>query len=119
MHLQRLLNTETGRFFISLLLGIGLATLFRKVCTDKNCITFNGPVINEIDGKVFKHGEGCYQYSMAPTTCDNTKQIIDITDPPKEGEKFPSPIMGKSLPQPSTGTNPSSTASSTFSKWFS
>jgi hypothetical protein len=116
MHLQRLLNTETGRVFISILLGLGLATLFRKVCNDKNCITFNGPIISEVDGKIFKHGEGCYQYSMTPTKCDNTKQIVDITDPPKEGEKIPSPIMGQV--QPSNMSPPSTTASSVFSKWF-
>ena len=38
MHLKRLLNTYTGKMMISILLGLGLATLFRKACNDKNCI---------------------------------------------------------------------------------
>ena len=63
MNFQRLVNTTTGRNIISILLGIGLATLFRRACTDKNCIVFNGPVISEVEGKIFKHGEKCYKYS--------------------------------------------------------
>ena len=45
MNLRRLLESELGKNIISILLGLGLATLFRKVCTDKNCIRFNGPII--------------------------------------------------------------------------
>ena len=54
MNFQRLLNTEYGRNIISIFLGLGLASLFRKVCTDKNCIIFNGPIIGDIEGKTFK-----------------------------------------------------------------
>ena len=54
MHLKRLLNTSLGKFFISVLLGLGLATLFRKACNDKNCLQFNGPVISEVDGKMMR-----------------------------------------------------------------
>jgi len=66
---------------ISVLLGLGLATLFRKVCTDKNCITFNGPVISEIDGKIFRHGNGCVKYSTVSSKCDTKKQIIEMGNP--------------------------------------
>jgi hypothetical protein len=89
MNLKRLLNTGLGKFFISVLLGLGLATLFRKVCKDKNCITFNGPVISEIDGKIYKYGEKCFKYSATAAKCDTTKQVVDmhagetaITSPP-------------------------------------
>jgi hypothetical protein len=85
MNLKRLLNTGLGKFFISLLLGLGLATLFRKVCTDKNCITFNGPVISEIDGKIYKYGEKCYKYVYAPSSCDATKKIVDISSDQHSG----------------------------------
>ena len=51
MNFKRLLNTEIGRNLISIVLGIGLAALFRKVCKDKNCLVFNGPVIGEFENK--------------------------------------------------------------------
>jgi len=84
MNLRRLLDSNLGRMIISVLLGLGLATLFRKVCKDKNCITFNGPVISDVDGKTFKHDASCYKYKMEHTTCDKTKQIVDIGDKQKE-----------------------------------
>ncbi len=76
MNFKRLLNTNVGRMFISMLLGLGLATLFRKVCTDKNCIDFNGPIIEEGNDKPYKFNDKCYKYSFAPDKCRDTKQII-------------------------------------------
>lgn len=76
----RLLNTETGQLFISVLLGLGLATLFRKVCTDKNCIRFNGPVISEVDGKTYQFDEYCYKYNLVPSRCSALKKTVHIDD---------------------------------------
>ena len=64
MNIKRLLNTPMGKILLSIILGLGLATLFRQVCHGKNCITFNGTVINEIDGKIYKFGEDCYEYNI-------------------------------------------------------
>lgn len=80
MNFKRLLNTQIGVAFISILLGLGLATLFRKVCKDRDCIHFKGPVITDITGKVFKHGEKCYNYKFHPSTCNNNKKILNITN---------------------------------------
>ena len=55
--------------------------LFRKVCNDKNCIVFNGPIISDIDGKIYKHGDKCYKYSTSPDKCDTTKKIVNIGEP--------------------------------------
>lgn len=76
MYLQRLLNSKMGKIVLSIILGFGLATLFRKVCTDKNCIVFNGPVISEED--IYKYDEKCLKYSMESTSCDNATKIIEI-----------------------------------------
>lgn len=78
MNLKRLLNTPMGVFFISVLLGLGLATLFYKACDGKKCIDFNGPLIDEIDGKTYKFGEECYKYSIQSAPCDSTKKVIEL-----------------------------------------
>ena len=80
MNFKRLLTTPLGQIMISIILGLGLATLFRKACNDKNCIVFNGPIITDIEGKIFKHGEKCYKYSAVSDKCDSTKRVIDISD---------------------------------------
>lgn len=84
MNIKRLFNTKTGVFFISLLLGLGLATLFRKVCNDKNCITFNGPVLGDIEDKIFEENGNCYTYTLSKERCDSNKQIVDVHDAKKE-----------------------------------
>ena len=80
VNFKRLLHTNTGRNIISLILGLGLATLFHKVCKDKDCILFSGPVISEVDGKIYKQDDVCYKYDIETTKCDETKQIINITN---------------------------------------
>ena len=64
---------------ISIVLGLGVASLFRKVCNDKGCIRFNGPIISDIDEKIYKHGEKCYKYDTNPDKCDPKKRTIDIS----------------------------------------
>ena len=77
MNFKRLLYTDLGRIFISIILGLGVATLFRKICTDKSCIRFNGPIISDLEDKIYKHGEKCYKYNPNPQTCqDSSKKII-------------------------------------------
>jgi hypothetical protein len=91
MNLKRLVNTPIGRNIVSILLGIGLATLFRRACTDKNCIVFNGPIISEVEGKTFKHGDKCYKYSTVSEKCDPMKRVVDIreqTNDETEGKLF-------------------------------
>ena len=87
MNLQRLLNTKLGRVFISILLGIGLATLFQRTCSDKNCIVFNGPIIKEFDNKIYKYDGKCYKYAASSSKCDaDTKKVLAIpTDENIEG----------------------------------
>lgn len=65
---------------ISILLGLGLATLFRKACNDRSCLSFNGPVISEIDGKTYKFGEFCYKYELQAAKCDSTRRTVEIDD---------------------------------------
>ena len=84
MQFNRLLNTDLGRIFISILLGMGVATLFRKVCTDKKCIIFNGPIIGDFDKKTYQYDGKCYKYKTVASKCDSTKRIIDVTSPPTE-----------------------------------
>lgn len=78
MNFKRLLHTELGILVISVLMGLGLATLFRKACNDKNCIIFNGPVIDTVTGKTYQYGEYCYKYSIHPVLCNKNKKIVDI-----------------------------------------
>jgi hypothetical protein len=78
MNFRRLFHSDVGKNIISIILGLGLATLFRKVCNDKNCIQFNGPIIDDIEDKTFKHGDKCYKYTTESDKCDSTKRIVKV-----------------------------------------
>ena len=84
MNIKRLINTPIGQVLLSIILGLGLATMFRHVCHGKNCISFNGPVISEINGKIYKFGENCYEYKIKHEKCNPTKRVVEIKDSSKE-----------------------------------
>ena len=81
MNFKRMLNTPLGQFLISMIMGLGLATMFRRVCDSKNCILFNGPVISEIDGKIYKYDEYCYKYELNAVKCNSMKKTVRLSNP--------------------------------------
>ena len=54
MNLKRLIYSDVGRIVISIILGLGLATLFRRVCKERDCLVFHAPKVNKIKNQVFK-----------------------------------------------------------------
>lgn len=92
LKVNRLLNTPLGQIMISILLGLGLATLFRKACKGKNCIHFSGPIIDDINHKIYKYGDSCYQYELkAAPKCqsDKIKRTVDIAARPDTQPQHP------------------------------
>ena len=75
-----------GRIIISILLGLGFATLFRKVCADGSCLQFDGPVISEVDGQTYEFGEYCYKYELQPRVCDNKRKTVEMRESESESE---------------------------------
>lgn len=90
MNIPRLLNSAMGRIIISILLGLGLATLFRKACVDGSCLRFNGPVISEVDGKTYQFGEYCYKYDLMPSQCDSKRKTVEFDDEEPTKDSKPS-----------------------------
>lgn len=85
-NISRLLNTDTGRLLISILLGLGLAALFRGKCVDRKCIKFKGPVIDRITGKIYRFNESeCSKFNLVPVRRDDTKKTVDLPATPEQG----------------------------------
>jgi len=78
MFVRRLIYSKFGQNIISILLGLGLATFFRKACNDRNCLLFRGPDMDNIRGKIFKYNDKCYKYKENAQTCDKTKKIVEF-----------------------------------------
>ncbi len=80
-NLKNLVSSEVGRILISIVLGLGLATLFRKACNDRSCIVFKGPMLDQVNERVYQYGDECYEYNLKPTKCDPTKHIVPFDNP--------------------------------------
>ena len=80
IHLDKFLRTQSGKYIMSLLLGIGLASFFRFVCKDKNCIVFAGPPIDDIKDKIYKNQDKCYKLVPTATKCNKNKKIVNFAD---------------------------------------
>lgn len=78
MGLERILHTRFGQILLSIILGFGLASLFRKACKDRNCLVFKAPNHNEIDKKIYNFDGECYQFKPKVKRCDVTKNILEF-----------------------------------------
>jgi hypothetical protein len=76
MHLDKLLHTQSGKYLMSILLGFGLATLFRVTCKGKNCLLFKAPPLEEVEDKIFKFNDKCYTYHYKMESCNSKKRIV-------------------------------------------
>ena len=80
MGLKQLLHTQTGGYIISIVLGLGLASLFRKACQNRKCMKFEAPSSTDIEKYVYHYDDPtkCFKYDPHITKCDAKKQIISI-----------------------------------------
>lgn len=76
MYIRRLLYSDPGRYAISIILGLGLATLFRKVCKDRECLVFQAPDMHKIKDQTFRFNEKCYIFEEKAESCNNSKKIL-------------------------------------------
>lgn len=74
--LSKFIHTENGKALMSILLGFGLASLFRTVCKDRNCIIFHAVDLEKIKDKIYKVDNKCYKYNMKSARCDSNKKIV-------------------------------------------
>ena len=81
--IHNILYTDRGRLVLSIILGLGLATLFRKFCEGKNCYTFIGPKQNEIRDKIFSFDSNkstCFIMREKNVKCGTKPKKIPFSD---------------------------------------
>jgi len=76
IHFSKFLHTETGKIVMSVLLGLGLASLFRKVCKDRNCLLFHAPPLDDFKDKIYKQNNKCFKYNPIPTKCSSKLKTV-------------------------------------------
>lgn len=76
MYLLKFVHSVTGRHIMSILLGLGLATFFRKMCEGRNCIVSKAPPFEEIDDQIYKFDDKCYKLEKNAEKCNTEKKIV-------------------------------------------
>ena len=76
IHLGKFVHTERGKIIMSILLGFGLASLFRTVCKYKNCLLFYAPPLEQIKDKIYKNDDKCVKYTPVTAKCSANAKMV-------------------------------------------
>lgn len=71
------IHTKFGKYLVSVILGIGLASIFRRSCLDSNCLSFKGPHHLDIVKHAYGYNENCYKFKEYPISCNTRGKQID------------------------------------------
>jgi len=64
------LKTPTGRIILSIIWGIGLATMFQKMCKGNDCIIYKAPSHESVINNTYFNEGKCYKYNVKKTLCN-------------------------------------------------
>lgn len=67
---KEVMKNEPGQIVISIILGFGLATMFKKVCKGKNCYVVKGPNTQDVAKYYYKIENKCYKYKPVVSPCE-------------------------------------------------
>lgn len=76
---DKLFYTPIGQLITSVIFGLALALLFRRICKE-NCTLYFAPYIEEIKGKIFKLEDTCYKYTPYIVNCNVKQDILNPYD---------------------------------------
>ena len=74
----QVLHSREGQIMMSVILGFGLATLFRRVCKGRSCIVIKGPKLSEVQGFVYRIDDRCYKYKHQVVPCDKDDAVVSL-----------------------------------------
>lgn len=74
--IRKFLNSRSGVILVSILLGLGLSTLFKMTCDSRSCMVYQAPSFEK--KKVIRYNKKCYEPKEQMETCNPEKTIIDI-----------------------------------------
>uniref|UniRef100_A0A6C0KLG3 Uncharacterized protein n=1 Tax=viral metagenome TaxID=1070528 RepID=A0A6C0KLG3_9ZZZZ len=72
LRLDKFIQSSEGMKLFSIMLGLGIAGLFKMSCDSRSCLVYKGPEFKD-DKKVVKYNEKCYQVREKMIDCKNKK----------------------------------------------
>jgi hypothetical protein len=78
IHFGKFLHTYTGKIVMSILLGFGLASLFKSACKNNNCLVFHAPPLDDFKDKIYKNNGKCVKYNPVATKCNTHIKTVNF-----------------------------------------
>jgi hypothetical protein len=83
--INKLFYTTMGQLIVSVIFGLALAFVFRRVCTG-DCTLYYAPHFDEVNDHIFKLEDTCYAYFPHMVDCEKYENILEpysINDKPE------------------------------------
>ena len=69
MKINDIFKTRGGIIAFSIVLGLGIAALFRSVCSDGKCVVIEGPSLEDTSKYYYKIDDQCFKYNPVASEC--------------------------------------------------
>lgn len=69
------MKNDIGCIMVSILLGLGLATMFHKVCVGRSCVIVKGPNVDYVTKHMWRHGDDCFRYKVKDVDCPDSEHV--------------------------------------------
>ena len=73
----KFLKSETGIKLLSIIFGLGLASMLRQACKGRNCIIVKAPNPADIESKIWEYNNKCYKFQTEHVKCSKNKETIN------------------------------------------
>lgn len=100
MFIQRIIHSKFGRYAIAVILGLGIASIFRPACRGDGCYEFVGAPSTEVGQKTYHFNGECYRFQPRATTCSKHVQTLEFASTERkavETETQPRSLLTKLL----------------------
>ena len=75
-NIKKFMTSRSGVIIMSIILGLGLSTLFRMSCNSRSCIVYTAPDFSK--KKIIKYNDKCYKPEEKIETCNPNKKTIEV-----------------------------------------
>jgi len=63
---------------MSMVIGFGIACMFRPLCKGPECLIVRGPPISDLRGSVYQFGSKCVEFTPKPVECPTSKTVTVV-----------------------------------------
>ena len=75
--IDRLFKNKYGKIIVSIILGLGLASVFKKTCVGDGCVIVKAVSPDIVQKNIYRYDDKCYKYKAYETKCD--KDNIEVS----------------------------------------